>query len=373
MVLHHACLQASFADYRPSLVQKILLFWFQNGHYSVDFFIVLSGYCLMIPAGRDNYQLVGGLAHFFKRRAKRILPPYYLAVAFSLVLIFSVLGRSTGTHWDSSIPVTTTDLLTHLLLVQDVLISTCHKINHVFWSISVEWRIYFAFPLLLLLWRTTGPVRTVAVVAITSLVLLGALHYAHILHPNINDTPNGLVPHYLLLFTLGMLGADIALVRKQLFSTITLNQLYAGVAFTSFLLFGASVLSEINVIISWQLLDVIVGMWSVGVLLVCNKIQTAEGTFSTLLKSAVNWKPLVFVGTFGYSLYLIHAPILQLLSQYVVIPLHLNPFLSFVFLSLVGLPIILLVAYGFFLACEKPFMVHKKPTLETGALVNTAV
>ena len=57
------------------------------GHQAVDLFIVLSGFCLMLPALRDGYQLRGGFKTFLAKRARRILPPYYVAIVLSLTQV----------------------------------------------------------------------------------------------------------------------------------------------------------------------------------------------------------------------------------------------------------------------------------------------
>ena len=60
VVVHHALLQFDFSGAQLGAPQKWLLFAFQNGHYPVNFFIVLSGYCLMLPVLKSNYTLPGG-------------------------------------------------------------------------------------------------------------------------------------------------------------------------------------------------------------------------------------------------------------------------------------------------------------------------
>ena len=53
-----------------------------------------------------NYQrFEGGARSFFRRRARRLLPPYYASFGLSLLLIWTVIGTRTGTHWDISVPV----------------------------------------------------------------------------------------------------------------------------------------------------------------------------------------------------------------------------------------------------------------------------
>ncbi|RYG91671.1 MAG: acyltransferase, partial [Alphaproteobacteria bacterium] len=157
VVLYHASLQV--APFTHSATVDVFLRLFTLGHYAVGLFIVLSGFCLALPIVRGDGTIRGGAWNFFQRRARRILPSYYLAVAFSLLVIFLFsINHKTGTHWDISVPVTLSSLLTHLFLLQDAFGDP--KINHAFWSISVEWRIYFLFPLLVLGWRRLGAVPT---------------------------------------------------------------------------------------------------------------------------------------------------------------------------------------------------------------------
>ena len=109
------------------------------GHLSVTVFIVISGFCLAMPLLAAGGQLRGGALTFFKRRARRILPPYYGALAFCLVLIGTVLGEPSGTLWDVPILVTRDAIIAHALLLQDLF--GTGSINYVFWSIAVEWHI----------------------------------------------------------------------------------------------------------------------------------------------------------------------------------------------------------------------------------------
>ena len=76
-------------------------------------------------------------------------------------------------------------------------------------------------------------------------------------------------------------------------------------------------------------------------------------------------KPLVFIGTFAYSVYLIHAPLLQVLWQGPFAPLQAQPLAMLAALTLLGTPLILSAAYVFFLVFERPFLrtgTGKRPT-----------
>src|SRR5437764_1116801 len=69
------------------------------GHYAVDVFIVLSGYCLMLPVvSTADHHLRGGLASYFRRRGLRIIPPYLGALIVSLALIAITQGAVAPTR-----------------------------------------------------------------------------------------------------------------------------------------------------------------------------------------------------------------------------------------------------------------------------------
>ena len=88
MILHHAWLLT--ADRSPIAAETDLLGlltnWLLYGHLAVDVFIVLSGFCLMLPVARSGGALADGARGFFVRRARRILPPYFAAFTISVAL-----------------------------------------------------------------------------------------------------------------------------------------------------------------------------------------------------------------------------------------------------------------------------------------------
>ena len=200
VMLSHAFLEVNFRGQALGNTTKFLLQFFFFGHYAIDLFIVLSGFCLMLPVLGNGGTLRGGAGRFLKRRAWRIIPPYYAALALSLVLIAVYIHQKTGTHWDASLPVTGRSILTHLALVQDVFGDDAN-INHVLWSISVEWRIYFLFPLLVVAWSRFGSgAVTVVTVILSYLIFQWCLQHFG----------NPLAAHYIGLFAMGMFGANIA-------------------------------------------------------------------------------------------------------------------------------------------------------------------
>ena len=64
----------------------------------------------------------------------------------------------------------------------------------------------------------------------------------------------------------------------------------------------------------------------------------------------------LWLGLFSYSIYLIHDPILGVLSKYVFEPMELSPLATFALSLVLGLPLILAFCYGFHLVFEAPFL-----------------
>lgn len=358
VVLNHACSMHAHGEDLTGHARLLYLI-FLHGHSAVNLFIVLSGFCLMLPVVRGDGQLRGGALNFFKKRARRILPPYFFALGFSLLLIWLFIGQPTGTEWDLSIPVTWKGILAHLFLVQDAFLSTRSSIDAPLWSVSVEWRIYFIFPLLVLSWKRLGPFITTAICVGLSLFLLVALAYTPI-----NTGTPGVSPQYLALFALGALACGITFSQEAGLTTLRNHIPWMLI---SFILFLAVVVVTKSGAVPTAYADYIVGCWAMTVLIAAGKSS------QSWLHQALSWKPLVFLGTFAYSIYLIHAPLLQVIWQYGLHPLHLSPLVTLLALFTVGLAAILAVAYGFFLVCERPFLNTRphetmKQTAEDAAL-----
>jgi peptidoglycan/LPS O-acetylase OafA/YrhL len=314
------------------------------GHLSVTVFIVISGFCLTLPAVGAGDRLSGGAAAFFKRRARRILPPYYGALALCLVLIGTVIGAPTGTFWDVPIMVTRTSIISHVLLLQNLFATG--SINYVFWSIAVEWQIYFLFPLLLAGWRRFGPWVMTSGVLVAGYVLRVVFGETRLARAH---------PHYVGMFALGMLAAYVAQSPRSMY--VAARDKFPWIATCV-----VALTTTVALTLSWgikldlerfYLLDLPVGILATSVLVLSSK----EGS---KLGRVFSWKPLVFVGTFSYSFYLVHAPVLQLLWQYVLTPAKIEPDAMFAFYLTIGLSVTLVASYAFFLMLEQRFL--RKPS-----------
>src|SRR5690242_1935820 len=129
--------------------------WFIYGRFAVVVFIVLSGFSLALSPARHGWRLDGAWS-FARRRARRILPAYWAALAFSLAAAWLV-DRPPG-----QAPPGMKSVVVNGLLVQNLVGAPTP--NRAFWSLAVEAQLYLAFPLLLLMVRRWGAVAMLAVV-----------------------------------------------------------------------------------------------------------------------------------------------------------------------------------------------------------------
>jgi len=349
VVLFHAVIGFGRDLSGPLRVLKLL---FGYGHEAVAIFIVLSGYCLMLPVARSpDGQLKGGFWNYLGRRAFRILPPYFAALGLSLLLIryVPVLGRA-GSHtiWDESLPALGLGpIASHVLLVHNWFPEWAYRINGPFWSVATEWQIYFFFPLLLLpLWRRAG-----ICLALGSALLLG---YAPLLFAR--APARHAVPWYLFLFGIGMLAAAVGFsggrAERWLRAWVSWSKLSLTLGVLCAL--GGTVGARI-----WfrflPLTDLLVGS-AAGALLVHCTNQVKAGSERGLLLGALESRLLVGIGRFSYSLYLTHLPIVAL-CFFVLRRLGVgSPLRLAGYMIATALPASLLVAYAFYWAVERHFV-----------------
>lgn len=117
------------------------------GAHGVDVFIVISGFVLFIPVVRAMGHL--DTRQFYGRRALRILPAYYVALALAATLAMS---ESTW-HFVVARRADLSELGLHVLGLQTWFPGTLGSINGSLWSISLELHLYLVFPLLVAVWR----------------------------------------------------------------------------------------------------------------------------------------------------------------------------------------------------------------------------
>ena len=313
--------------------------WTLYSHFAVDVFIVLSGFCLILPVAARDGRLEGGAGRFFWRRARRILPPFYAALLLS---IGAFLGVQVLSHQPLQVPFPA--VLANVFLLQDVLLPL-NLFNGPFWSIAVEWRIYFLFPLLVWALNRYGKRGALTAAFLCGGAMTLVLKWRH---------PEMLMasPWYLLLFAAGLCAGSVSAKRphrdERLFCLTT-----GGVSFA--LLAGMVHAHPITNsgggdFGAWMpLLDIAAGFGAAAALLAFSRSPRPVPLLS--------WRPLVTLGTFAYSLYLVHLPCLLLGNALVTVwkPSWHHPLLHVAAL-LCLLPLIIGIARLFYWAFERPFL-----------------
>ncbi|HEY3332114.1 MAG TPA: acyltransferase [Capsulimonadaceae bacterium] len=331
-----------------SFLGRVPTVLFTVGHASVAFFIVLSGYCLMLPVSRSGGVLSGGLLGFLKRRSRRILPPYFAALVFSVLLLQFL--PTIRLYLPEYYPVLDWKIIvSHALLIHNVLENHVYKINGAHWSVATEWQIYFVFALMLLpVYRRFG--------IAASVVLAGIIGVAP--HFLFRGRVDAACFQYVSLFGFGMLAAEIGHGR--------LAAKYLSKAPFGRALIAAAILSVINVALRGPernaiVSDAITGFLATALIAYCTSCLQA-GTKSRIVAFLSSPVPMA-LGAFSYSLYLVHDP---LLYACVAFTLKMGLSAGTQVLALCAcVPLLVLVAYGFHLIFEKPFMTSARSTPKT--------
>ena len=305
--------------------------WLMYGQLSVVVFIVVSGFSLgLAPAHRGN-RLKGGASGFFQRRAWRILPPYWVALLFSLAVDHFLLVEAPGHE------VNVRSLVVHGLLMHDIIKS--NSPNSAFWSIAVEAQIYLFFPLMLMLTRARSPV-------VTALSVLALVSVAHLLAQNVAvlSRLDHLSLQLYACFAFGVWAVEEASSPNPRFRGWPLAWI-AG-AIVAGLIGFVLVFGFPWVAARYFWIDIAVGF---AVALFFVGLAETPSIAARVLSSS----PLDFLGRFSYSLYLVHVPLVTLLMFS---PRVENPFLKYAGVAGVIAPITMVAAYLFFLAFERPFL-----------------
>lgn len=287
------------AAYWPSLrLPRHVLSLSQVGAHGVDVFVVLSGFVLTTPfVGTAARQL--RVRDFWARRAWRILPAYWVALAIAAPLAMSSLyGRVVAER------ATWADLAPHVVGLQTWFPRTLGTINGSLWSISLELSLYLVFPALLALRHRAGAV----VVLGGSAALCLAWWFAGT-HWQITSGPfQGLLgeehvlPMRLVQFAVGMWLAEVLIgrgVRRPGAADRRTAMAVAACAVVLGVTLSTVVAPEGPVIIAWGF---------AGASLIWLFAACAEARWM---------QPLESFGRRSFSFYLIHQPVVLLLAPVV--------------------------------------------------------
>jgi peptidoglycan/LPS O-acetylase OafA/YrhL len=335
VVMYHIFVRA-WSGY-PATHAPFWAAWLGYGRGAVAMFIALSGFSLGLGPARSGWRFksIGTYAH---RRAWRILPPYWAALAFSLVLTWYVLAQPYLRVPNGK------SVVVYGLLVQDVF--AVGSPNRSFWSIAIEVQLYVLLPLLLLLVRRVSACAMVGLVA-AIVVTIG------VLGPHVALMNTALVkftPDLAVLFAVGLLAAGIVTAGER-----TRSWPWAGCALAAavppIVLMVVRGSSWSNVNLFW--LDL---AWAPAIGCFLTAVATSRPRF---LVRFLNSRTPRFLGSCSYSLYLTHAPIVIAVSFGLVRGHVAAGTPMFFVLVAILLPVTVCFARIFAAVFELPFQRHR--------------
>lgn len=304
---------------------------FGLGYIGVHLFLLLSGFCVAWAyVGARQQPFVA--REYIRRRATRILPAYYVALAISLLLAPAAMDWSYARL-----------LLVHVTMLHNLSTDTVMAINGVFWSLALECQLYLTFPIFL--WASRRRRLVSALALALGIQLAYRVVVAMLWGTDYNDATMVLpwsVVGRMFEFGLGVWAAQvIALGGPARWRWARALPLFAVVSF------AGAILAKRTLGVSSPVTDLCFTVGFAALLLQASR----AGTWT---RRMLECRPLVFVGAFSYSLYLVHGFVLHWLCPAIAaLPLSATVRIAmFVPASIAAIA----VSYGFYRAVEKPAM-----------------
>ncbi|MHB8645176.1 MAG: acyltransferase family protein [Thermomicrobiales bacterium] len=354
----------------------------------VDLFFVLSGFLLAQQWLKADY--LGAprpsLRRYFRQRLFRIVPAYYVCLILTLLLLtpgYIPTYLVTG-HFG------TLSILTHLVFLHYLFPFSAGSfgVDSPFWTLTIEMMFYVTLPWLVRLFlrnRWIIALPAACAVNVAWLVLcrhsLGPL--VHYYQTQLNPAQSSEAamryilsyqyPGHLLHFALGITLANFFVRRRlglptgRLFRALTGS--WAGTGY--FLAGGVIVLysmyqlnssaSRLGYVLEryvadprgWGLYYLHGIPVAIGFTLIIAGVLFGAGW----LRTVFSMTPLRLIGVLGYSIYLLHFPVMTVLGSLPGVLSH-PPSSRFPILLAATAGVLLVLAGGFYLGIEKPFIVR---------------
>ncbi|MGI0091962.1 MAG: acyltransferase family protein [Nitrososphaerales archaeon] len=313
-------------------LSRIALAW----NSGVDFFFVLSGFLLTVPfieSSLDPKRKKLSLREFYIKRAFRILPVYYLSLGIA-VLVFSR-------------PATFQQLLASIFFLQSFSQSTFNSINGVSWTLVIEEIFYATLPVFSIFflkrrWMYSLPACFAISIIYRIIIYTLFSQNSIILHFYMWQYPSFLV-HY----AIGCVLANLYVTRRHL-----------PVRPTGKFVSSLPMLASIIVLLATQywvgmtylayndveIFPALIFAFEYGALIYLTLVSPP----AAILRNIFTNRLAQFTGRISYSVYSIHLPVLQALSQ-------------------IGLPIISWIAASYvivFFAATLTYYFVEKPYLQ---------
>lgn len=317
------------------------------GYLGVSLFLVLSGFCIHLAYAQKKHE-TGSYefthTQFFLRRIWRLYPAYLVAIFGTyLALNIGALVPSLNLAAHFRIP-DLRDLFTHTLMLHGLDERSFYSIASIFWSLTLEFQLYLAYPLFLKLFDRLGIGKSVILLLGISIGwrIIAIFVMGNGLISVSYDGPYIGMGSVLARMPEWLMGAYVA----HLFVTGKLKDFAVSRSLLAF--FGLMALGIASSFSrpAWVLTDPMFGLAFASLTIA---VMNRESFFQSNMLA----RRLVWIGAISYSFYLFHLQIFWLIAPFV------DPIASLearTILRLLWLVIAVLICAQLFRFVEKPFL-----------------
>jgi peptidoglycan/LPS O-acetylase OafA/YrhL len=145
---------------------------FSGGYVGVDVFFVISGYLITTKLIVELEQGIFSIAHFYERRARRILPALFVVIFSCFPFAYIWMMPNQLEDFSASVVTAALSISNIFFLSQVDYFAPSAELQPLLhtWSLAIEEQYYFLFPLLLLAMRRFRR-RNIAVVVVALTLL----------------------------------------------------------------------------------------------------------------------------------------------------------------------------------------------------------
>lgn len=270
-----------------------------GGFLGVDIFFVISGYLITNILINEKFLNTFSLVRFYNRRAKRILPPLCLMLLITSICAYILMIPSQLGDYGQSLIASLTFLANIYFWLKTNYWGQAAELTpliHI-WSLGIEEQFYILFPVILLLCNNRRQIFIA--LSLMGVASLGSMLFFYN-QGHVSET------FYLLPFRMweliaGSLSAMLALKLTQSENAPIRN--YLSIA-SFFLLAIALVVFDRNTHPAL--------LYPIPILACCFLVANSRGVIAKFL----SFKPLVYIGSISYGLYLFHQPALAFTRIY---------------------------------------------------------
>jgi len=287
---------------------------FKFGHEAVIIFFVLSGFVIHLKQSDRNYNLDDfKILAYFKKRVIRIYPTLLISFVLCITLDYFIYLFIHPSFQDIFSKYNLSGFLFNLFLIPDAPI---WGHNFPVWSLKHEWFFYLSYPLILLL-SSRSYIAAILTITILYLSYLLGFRIPYV----------GPAAYTLTVWSLGCLLANL---YKN-------NKFTKYVPYLLFLILIYPFLSKSDQY--YPISDLVFGLVVMGGLSII--ILYKRSLINSILTR------FAWLGTFSYSIYLLHSPFLNFYQSVILKYEHTLPYhLWFVLLSIIiTIPVIYLIYY----------------------------